>query len=657
MRLGDVVRHAIALGPRAAGYRAAWEAQNRTGLRQLLEPARAVPVPPDLPSFHDWSRDWSQDHLLRQLRERSRVTDRWELDEALMHRAERACHGSFVLFGHFAVDSGPPPDFTSEPITGKIWPDVHWSRVMRADVGDPRTTWELNRFGWVWEWIRASARRPEAQWGRALARHVAAWEEQNPFRVGINWVSDQELALRAIAWCAGAAVFGDTEGFGDDDFRRLWKLTYWHAFQIEAQLDFARLAVPNNHLLAEALALAIIADLAGSAPEAVAWRQRGLQLFREATRSQFREDGGYCQNSHRYHRYALELVLLADRWFPALRDVTAPVLAAGFDYFRAMVVAPSSGRVPNFGPNDGATAFRLSPCDDDDIRPLLATLAIRLGRPFPAGPWNEQADWLSLENGGRGLAPPEVGGRGFAPASFEASGVHVLRAELWTAFFRCGASTTRGGHADQLHVDVWRAGAGVAIDAGSARYFDDAHAWHIGTASHNTVTVDGHDQQRLLSRFTWADEAASRLVEFVDGEEDGGGGRAAGRSEAFVELGVLHERSVEVTEGGVRVTDRLTPLDTSRQPHTFRLHWLVPVAIDDVVIDRGSNCFTWNISAAAATFDIAVEPIDTSQVDATVELCAATHAPAYGAVAPATSIIAKARGFAVKFVTTIGWRE
>ena len=77
------------------------------------------------------------------------------------------------------------------------------------------------------------------------------------------------------------------------------------------------------------------------------------------------------------------------------------------------------------------------------------------------------------------------------------------------ALIRAGRYTRRPFQADQLHVDLWWQGINLARDAGTYLY-NGPPPWNnglAGTAVHNTVTVDHHDQMRRAGRFLWVDWA------------------------------------------------------------------------------------------------------------------------------------------------------
>jgi len=138
---------------------------------------------------------------------------------------------------------------------------------------------------------------------------------------------------------------------------------------------------------------------------------------------------------------------------------------------------------------------------------------------------------------------------------------------------RLARFTSRPGHADQLHLDLWWRGLNLAQDAGTYLYnvpppWDNPLA---RTEYHNTLTVDGLDQMLPAGRFLFLDWAQAHLISQDDhsitAEHDG-----------YRRMGLLHRRSVSISDDGTwRIDDSLLPLGSSPpSPHTAYLHWLLP---------------------------------------------------------------------------------
>lgn len=573
-------------GPRRLAWRAWYEGANRSGLRAWLDGQQRAPILTRPPTYAAWMGALPPHHWLARVHRwvgsgaaseamRGLLDD--EAQAALLARAADAAEGRVVLFGGERVEAGWPIDWHLSPRPGQRWPqDWHPSRLAEAEswCGDVRWTWELGRFAFAYDWARAYALEPSARWVEAFAASVASWEEANPYGAGVHWASGQELAVRALTWIWALVVLGGDEAWREEDHERLLRLLELHATHIEAHIEFARQATPNNHLLGEALALYVIGSVFDYIRPATRWRQLGRDILIDETPAQWATDGGYIQSSHNYHRLALHYMLWAwhiaraqgdEAWrgWTHLFEVSGAYLAAMQDH--------ETGYLPNLGELDSALLCPWTSCDPRDMRPLLQTLRwiTNHTRAYEPGPWDEALLWCSgpdaVDGDAEVLSWPNPSRKSFA-----ASGLHVLRTSPeQLAVMRCGGDDeVPFGQSDQLHVDLWWRGVNVALDPGSYIYNDalHVHAWMSGTAGHNTVTVEGADQRLRLRRFMWVGATRARCTwrgDALDGEHEGYVGR----------FGVQHERSLWAWPGRWRVEDRLSAPRWSTRLLT--LHWLL----------------------------------------------------------------------------------
>lgn len=676
--IAHMVEEARLLGTRKLAFRVRYELENRLGLRARRTPIGSPPTPsPAADSFDHWfatlpqrlfivqrARELRHGDLAHGLRARLNADD----IEQILARAEAATRGTIRAFSRDTLDYGHPIDWHLNPRTDARWPRDHWSAVLShgKTCGDVKFTWEINRFPHVYDWVRAFALTGSPRWPRALARQLSTWETANPYRAGVNWSSGQELAIRLIAWTFGVTLMGHHQAFSDEDFQRFARLAYLHAEHIEENIDYARLAVHNNHLIGEALGLYLVGALFPSFAPAARWRRLGRELLLRDGLDQFRPDGGYCQSSHNYHRLALHYYLWAwqlgafdaDRRKPYVRSL----LARSKSHLEAMS-NHADGRLPNWGANDGALLNPWTACDYADFRPLLESIGYLVGAPrrTSGGPWDEELMWFFGPNAldtPHSQSPPRADRK--YPRSFPTSGLHVLRSAPDTfAVMRCGSVTDRFGQADQLHVDLWRNGINVAIDGGSYCYNDELayHRWFMGTASHNTVSVDGHDQMLLARRFKWLYWTKADLVDIEDR-------RLTGRQHGYARLGVIHERSLCQLDHGWRIVDTLQRRDTS--PRTFRLHWLL---LDSRYhLDQTStNHWQLTLGAPALPFKVSIEClIEGAPQAAQLDVKRAETSPApvgwqsryYGQRLPALSVICTVRSDQpLRFRTTFDFAD
>ncbi|MGB7540345.1 MAG: alginate lyase family protein [Anaerolineales bacterium] len=487
---------------------------------------------------------------------------------------EKNLTGSFRFWEDSWNDCGIPPAWNRNPLTGRSLPaGRHWTEVEEGASGDVKGIWELSRFAAAFRLVRCYAltgdeRAPELFW-----RLVESWMADNPPNCGPQWASAQEVALRAMAWTFALRGFAGSPATTVERARRLIGALDAHGRRIEATAAYAR-AQNNNHLISEAAGLFTIGVMFPELPRAGQWREQAIRLLGESA-AQFYPDGGYIQHSHNYHRLALQLYLWVMR-LAELNRLSFPErmrrgVQRSFDLLRTLTDR-QTGRLPNFGHNDGALFLPLNTCAYEDYRPLLQMLSLARDRKkiYSDGPWDEDTVWL--------LGPGAIGGtnrkhpRGvkfeerpfFAPCA----GLYVLGGDESQAVIRCVQFRSRPAHADQLHLDLWWRGENVAIDAGSYLYSGDL-PWrnslsHAGV--HNTMTVDGQDQMRRSGRFLWTDLAQAVVgmpnVSAWCGSHDG-----------YRRLGIIHNRLVErMDEDTWIVTDDLI----GRESHAARLHWLIP---------------------------------------------------------------------------------
>jgi len=583
--LPELFQEVKELGARGTAFRLSWEARKRWGaldaLDALLEPTGWVT-----------SGQWA---TRLPFADPATVVDalrgRVPLEHlaALQERALAATRGRIRCFGRWVGDFGDPVDWHLNPTNGQRWkPDVPWSRVLEDErrVGDVKLTWELGRFPHAFELARAAAFKPAqtADFSAALLRQLEAFTAQNPRGLGVHWASGQETAIRLFAWLFAHDVLLSR---GPD--RERAGAVVANALQVGAahiaqHLEYAREAVFNNHVLYEALGLYAAGVLLGHAP----WRTVGRDLLIAECDRQFYDDGAYIQQSHNYHRVALQCLLLACVFATAGGEAPDEAWLRALDrslHFLVQHQNPGDGRLPNYGGNDGALPLLLSTCDFSDFRPVLQAVSVlvRGQRLYEPGPWDEPAAWLF---GARVLDLPVQQPRRRS-VSFGPTGYHVLRGQDEGSFaaFRCGSLRDRFSQIDMLHLDVWWRGLNVLVDPGSYLY-NGAAEWHdhfIETASHNTVVVDERDQMLHHRRFKTLYWTRARLLGFADGVDHA---TCAGEHFGYQrhQGGVVHRRSVLFLKDDLWVVvDHLRGTGS----HRARLHWLAGFAEVSYSADEG----------------------------------------------------------------------
>jgi hypothetical protein len=563
-----------------------------------------------------------------------------EEQEKLRQEAEQVIQGYVRLFSSELT----PIQLNPDP------PLLHWTsyetgRPPSANhTNDPKFTWEQGRFSFVFPLGRGYLLSGDDRYPRCFWQHVEAFLAANPPYFGPHWVSAQEVALRLVAISWAMRVFAASPESTPHRQSQLFESICAHAERIPPTLIYAR-SQKNNHLLTEAAGLFTAGILfQGTHPAAEHWRILGWKEFQGGIRHQIAEDGSYCQHSANYHRLMLQISL----WMNTLHQSASKQVTnrlekwpeANLERLRAAtgwlasLLDPFSGRVPNLGPNDGAYILPLGNAPFDDYLPVVFASALSFAdeEASPASlrsclsqikPYQrEMALWFSPR---KPLAFPKKQFPMTEPAW------RLVGKNSW-GVLRAVHFTSRPGHADQLHLDLWWQGLNIARDAGTYRYtaeppWDNAltHA-----AVHNTVTLDGLDQMTRVSRFLYLDWAQARITAHQKAS-DGSWVRLSAHHLGYRKLGVIHERNVSLYPAYDHwvVLDHLYKLHQamsgedrkwnagrflakqSKEPgnnqvHTVRLHWLLPdwnwkVAGECLELDSPHGIVKLKIHSAASS--------------------------------------------------------
>lgn len=502
----------------------------------------------------------------------------------LLSEADEVVNGRVRLFGGEAV-----PLRLSAPV-----PLLHWTRaeqkVREVDL-DVKFLWEPARFGWALSLGRAYLVSGDERYVQAFWQYFQEFIEANPPYLGLHWASAQEVALRLIVFVLLAPLLAPSSYSTPERMARLAWAVAVHAARIPPTVAYAR-AQNNNHLLSEAAALYTAGLALPQHPKASAWKRLGWRWFIQGVQTQISSDGTYMQHSTNYQRLMLQLALwvqaITPKWRQVAPEITQQRLAMATHWLLTLV-DPCSGGVPNLGPNDGAYILPLANCPYQDYRPVVqaAAMAFLEGKVLQDGAWDEMTLWLcqtSMDKGPERLMSKMYS----APPSLTSSAPHVLRLSQppsW-AYLRVARFTSRPGHADQLHLDLWWRGINLAQDAGTYLY-NGAPPWDNAldrTEIHNTLTILGRDQMRRVGRFLWLDWAQAWLVAHEQAS-DGEWVRLIARHDGYRRLGLIHQRSVTSFKGGRwLVEDGVLPGSISdskvqdNYPYgvTCNLHWLLP---------------------------------------------------------------------------------
>jgi hypothetical protein len=454
-----------------------------------------------------------------------------------------------------------------------------WRIDPDAPGADPKRAWELARGAHLVELAAAARLHPDlAAPARAeIAATLDDFIRENPLGEGLHFASPLEIAVRGVHWLAALELAGVT-WFPRTFLERLAGFLRAETFFLAARLEDGGVC-PANHLLGDAVGL-LTRGLALDEPRFTA---EGVLRVRDEAARQVGPDGAHFEGSTAYHRFALELLLVAHLASAGagLALGLAPTLVRMLCAVRA-TLAPD-GSEPGFGDGDDARLLPIvprAPRDHAYLLPVGVALFGADGLRRAGAPPSEEALWLG---GGAGLArwdaaaptpdPPSV--------SLPTGGVHVLRSPRWFVAMRSGGYGQHGvgGHAhnDQLSLVVFADGAPLIADPGTGSYTADpvVRDRFRGTAAHATLIVDGEEQSPLFEArpFALPDGAQAPPVRL---EDLGAAATLEGAHHGYRRLRAraIHRRRVTLD----RALDVLVVEDTLEGRGTVAVELRFPVA-------------------------------------------------------------------------------
>jgi len=337
-----------------------------------------------------------------------------------------------------------------------------------------------------------------------------------------------------------------------------------HLFLIEANIEFSHLLTSNHYLsdLVGLYCLSLFLDGPGMDTRRAKYRK---QIEREMLRQVY-EDGGDYEASTGYQVLVTQLfttallLMRAEGAAPTAAFVERLVMM--FRFLNA--VATPSGELPHVGDcDDGRTELLVDDLQQMIHRPVAERNSLRiphllgLGRKLfgeGSGPGDDAA-WYGLPE----TAPiaPALKPRPAEPITVvRNSGIAVLRhgsAELLflaipNGIFGKGSHT----HNDKLSFILRVGGEEVLCDPGTGCYTRDIKIRNLlrRTAAHNTLLVDGTEQNRIGSGaselFTLGNETAVSPIEFAN---DIRGSFIRASHAGYRSLGAKHTRTIRIAEG------------------------------------------------------------------------------------------------------------
>lgn len=465
----------------------------------------------------------------------------------LKNNLEDLKKGIYTFFNKTKIDLGVDYNWVTNPYTNYKY-DIkkHWSEIqdLSTEAGDIKYVWEKARFSFLYDLIRFDYHFEEDQ-SKFVFLQIESFLDNNPINLGPNYKCSQEISLRVLNWTFALYYYKDSKFLTEKLFAKIMHSIYWQIHHVYQNIHFSRISVRNNHAITETLMLYLSHKLFPFFPNVKEWSRKGKAWFEQEIEYQIYPDGTFLQFSMNYHRVVIQLltwgIQLAKLHNDTFKDVVYKRAEKSL-YFLDVCSDSISGKLPNYGSNDGALFFKLTNDDYRNYRSQLDDLRTVLNGTTK---YNSQSSfWYGLQPVNSEISKTNE------LNSFENSGYYIIQDEDVKTFIRCGGYKDRPFQSDNLHLDIWIDGKNILRDAGSYKYNTEKQfvEYFNGSEGHNTVSVNGENQMQKGKRFIWY-YWVKKTEAFLIKEKDNF--VFTGKIKAYEQLGnnIYHQRKVTKTIG------------------------------------------------------------------------------------------------------------
>src|SRR5262245_12737117 len=575
-----------------------------------------------------------------------------EAASALVRAADDVLAGAWTVFGMPRADSADP-DWFHDLSTGRRSPDRELAfRIHHrdeAETGNIKQVWEMSRHHHLTVLAAAWFLTHQERYAQAAARQLRSWWQANPFLTGVHWTSGIEAGVRLLSWVWIRRLLDEWPKVGDlfehnqDAVRQIaWHQEFLAAFP-------SRGSSANNHVVAEAAGRLAAASAFPWYARTPAWRRSAAVLLERELAANTFDDGLNRELATDYHRFVLELGLLAaveaDVSGYPLSEATWQRLAGMLDAGAAVLDA--TGRPPRQGDGDEGRALVVDDPEHDPWAIALATGAAVLGAPawWPAFDGGVQAGLIGALGRTRELERSPV-----RPRRFPDAGLVILRSraedgpEIWC---RCDGgphgylSIAAHAHADALSVEVRHNGVDILADPGTYCYHGEPmwREWVRSTAAHNTLEIDAVSQAQSGGPFLWITHPRTRTTTCELGEQPVQTWTAEHDGYLRLRTPTVHRRSVTL-ESERRVLTVVDTFDTNGTAQ-LRLSWhLAPGVL--VELDGTRAQLSWQTGADHYHGRLVLpEGLAWTSHPAEIDPILGWYSPRFGRRVPATSLVGR----------------
>lgn len=443
--------------------------------------------------------------------------------ENIVNSANKVCSHFFNLLGSGEINLGRDINWHKDFKSGYIWDEKKYYKDIEIPVGkaDIKVPWELSRFQHLSIIGRAYQLTKDEKYSKEFVNEVTSWIENNKPRFGVNWKCTMDVAIRACNLILGFYYFKESPEIDGLFLMRFLKSLYQHGRHIIANLE-NKGNLKTNHYLSNLTGLIYIGSFFPELVRAKRWKNFAVRQLKKEMDAQIYEEGTNFEASTCYHRLVLELfffstllVVINDKGFKGnnFEAITKEIFGESYSQrlykmFDAVLhLLKPNGRMPQIGDNDNGRLHVFSENEILDMGYLLSFGAVFFNEAkFKIREFGFCDDIIWVF-GKKGIEIwdnlKENSLLNIESKAYPQAGWYVMRHYNNYCIISCGSNgqNGNGGHAhnDKLSFELFVNGKDIIVDPGTYLYTYNPHLRNVlrGVGSHNTVIIDGNEQNKF----------------------------------------------------------------------------------------------------------------------------------------------------------------
>lgn len=460
--------------------------------------------------------------------------------------ANKILNHTFNLLGSGDINLGRDINWHLDFKSNRCWPIIHPKAIDAIQLNnssDIIIPWELSRCQHFVTLGKAYWYTHNEKYTQEFKNQIESWIIDNPYGLGVNWLTPMDVAIRACNWIYGWYFFKESSLIDETFVIEFAKSLFQHGKYLKDNLPLKR-EIYHNHYLAHITGLLYLGFFFQNTEEGKDWIEFAIPELTSEMLKQVNPDGFDFEGSTCYHRLVLEffffstlLAIINDASFSdnyeeiarkVFGDLYVDRLYKMFEF--VLYALKPDGVMPQIGDNDNGRLFILSEKDIFDMAYLLNYGAIF----FNESKFNieelglyEDVLWVFGEHyfdRWTKLATTSI--YDIRNKAFHDSGTYIMRSGGIYVMILCkhAGQGGKGGHdhSDALSFELSIDGRDFIIDPGTYSYTGDYKMRNLfrSTLYHNTVIIDNVEINRFKETniFGMENEAKPRVLKWETNE-------------------------------------------------------------------------------------------------------------------------------------------